>query len=760
MKTAARNALLLLSVLATAATAETPSEMFVREAREKYPTPEYARYSNTLVRKYARPHNRIPHAGETGLTWVHVPCMCNIRDLGGWNGLRMGRAYRGSQLWTNETGGVSHEAGEAFRRLGVKTDLDLRLPNEEKAASVTMDRIGLNRINISVAPYMEAFRGNSRLPDATNAWKQALKVFADESNYPIYFHCKAGADRTGTLAFFLEGLCGVPEEDISIDYELTSFAGRNYERIRNIPKSFGGRGRFTDQWRMMVDLVKSYPGKTLADRFAATVKARFGLTDEDIAAIRRNLANPFPREASEPVFSPDGRRFAFTSHKGGIFRIGIFTPGENRTEWLEPGPGQACHPAWTPDGSIVYVYNSYTNTAYNWLKSGSQESYNIWRWKDGVNTRLTRGRWYDSTPSVSPDGKTLYFISDRGFANSDAEGIFALYSQDLATGDGVRCVRRIPGDSSGASVSQPAISPDGRLLARAETEAYGGNWRIMISKVYSPDRAVCLTPARMAAYAPRWTADGRHLLVTGYRVGDPGWSVYAIEARTGTMQRICDGREAAPEPDGSGFVYETPFGNLDRRDFREGDLPQGGEPISRVLPPERVLWSGVEPERDRRQKLDPAFNTKDNEILFVRARIKIDGKMKSFEHFFVATYDESDTGFQLYTADGKVYFSSRRPNDDYIGATSIDGFPENFDGTVTGVRTRDALYLKIGDAPAILRRCREIMSLDHPQTFHVGIPRREGRASRPFTGKIFKLEYGTGWPANMPTDATLEEVFK
>ena len=41
----------------------------------------------------------------------------------------------------------------------------------------------------------------------------------------IYFHCTIGTDRTGTLAYFLEGLLGVSEEEKLEDYELSYFYG-------------------------------------------------------------------------------------------------------------------------------------------------------------------------------------------------------------------------------------------------------------------------------------------------------------------------------------------------------------------------------------------------------------------------------------------------------------------------------------------------------------------------------------------------------
>lgn len=46
-----------------------------------------------------------------------------------------------------------------------------------------------------------------------------LRVFANPDNYPIIFHCRGGADRTGSLAFILNALQGVSEADLIKDYE-------------------------------------------------------------------------------------------------------------------------------------------------------------------------------------------------------------------------------------------------------------------------------------------------------------------------------------------------------------------------------------------------------------------------------------------------------------------------------------------------------------------------------------------------------------
>ena len=66
-----------------------------------------------------------------------------------------------------------------------------------------------------------------------------FKYLSDASNYPIYTHCQGGADRTGTYAFLLNGLLGVSYEDLTRDFELTSFAGTKRWRGEGKGGSFG-----------------------------------------------------------------------------------------------------------------------------------------------------------------------------------------------------------------------------------------------------------------------------------------------------------------------------------------------------------------------------------------------------------------------------------------------------------------------------------------------------------------------------------------
>ena len=87
--------------------------------------------------------------------------------------------------------------------------------------------------------------------------------------------------RTGTLCFLLETLCGVSVADATIDYVLTSFS----------PVGTRFRSRESVQpFALVVRTMNTFPGETFADKVAYWAEHVAGLTKTEIAAIRANLA--------------------------------------------------------------------------------------------------------------------------------------------------------------------------------------------------------------------------------------------------------------------------------------------------------------------------------------------------------------------------------------------------------------------------------------------------------------------------------------
>ncbi len=151
--------------------------------------------------------------------WIYADnASDNIRDMGAWKTVdgktvRQGVIYRGGQVDGHIT--MSDEASDIFlNELGIKTDIDLR---GELAGRISESAFGKN-VKFEFVPCC-AYKDFLKYTDTL------VKIFtllSDENNYPIYFHCVGGADRTGTVAFMLNGFLGVAYDDLLLDYELTS----------------------------------------------------------------------------------------------------------------------------------------------------------------------------------------------------------------------------------------------------------------------------------------------------------------------------------------------------------------------------------------------------------------------------------------------------------------------------------------------------------------------------------------------------------
>lgn len=210
--------------------------------------------------------------------YLNTPNALNARDLGGWvcdgGTVKYGMLYRGGYLSPVDRDVLVDECG-------VRHDLDLR---------------GATDNYISTSPLGDDVRFTRPLAynwytlSNKEIWKQNLRCVFDAvaHNEPLYFHCAAGADRTGTLACVLEGLLGMSQSDIDKDYELTCFySGTDTDN--------NARRRNESEWTGLINEVNAYAGDNFRDKCVSFV-AELGFTADEINAYRKAMIDGEPDE--------------------------------------------------------------------------------------------------------------------------------------------------------------------------------------------------------------------------------------------------------------------------------------------------------------------------------------------------------------------------------------------------------------------------------------------------------------------------------
>ncbi len=211
--------------------------------------------------------------------WINIDGSWNIRDAGGFRTIegkrvKQGMILRGAAF--DDDGGdsdlfqVTPEGLDVVHnRFGIRCDLDLRGAEQADEGSVyPKSPLGddILYLQIGARSYDDFFYE----PDVV---VKLIRVFTDRSNYPIYYHCAVGSDRTGTLAVVLDAICGLSYEDICMNYELSSLSFPDDRRSRNY-----------DSFQDLLKSIEKY-GSNIYERVRGYLLAH-GITEEEIETIR------------------------------------------------------------------------------------------------------------------------------------------------------------------------------------------------------------------------------------------------------------------------------------------------------------------------------------------------------------------------------------------------------------------------------------------------------------------------------------------
>ena len=212
---------------------------------------------------------------------MSVDGIYNVRDLGGYPAeggktTLQGKLFRGGALYPVSVYDCSlTDEGAKYmsETMGIKTEIDLRTPAESgvKGASLIT---GASLVYIPLGAYSDAYSSSAV---GSEAYRALFSTLANDNNYPIYYHCTGGADRTGTVSFLLNALLGVSEKELINDYEFTSFSAFNQRNSKT--------GEYSTYFIPFRKALDGFEGDTLSEK-TENYMLSIGVTEDEIHNIK------------------------------------------------------------------------------------------------------------------------------------------------------------------------------------------------------------------------------------------------------------------------------------------------------------------------------------------------------------------------------------------------------------------------------------------------------------------------------------------
>jgi TolB protein len=214
---------------------------------------------------------------------------------------------------------------------------------------------------------------------------------------------------------------------------------------------------------------------------------RFRLIVSDADGENAHIVADSPQPLLSPSWSPDGRRLAYASFEGDQQTVFVQTLKSGTRERISSRKGVNSSPAFSPDGRqlALTLSNEQGNLDIFTLDVGTQ-----------VLRQLTTDAAIDTEAAWSPDGRTIYFNSDR----SGGPQIYRVGSEPGARAQRVTF--------EGIYNARPRVSPDGKQVAIV----YGANNTYRIGVIEASSGALRILTNGRLDESPSFAPNGAQII--------------------------------------------------------------------------------------------------------------------------------------------------------------------------------------------------------------------------------------------------------
>jgi Tol biopolymer transport system component len=268
------------------------------------------------------------------------------------------------------------------------------------------------------------------------------------------------------------------------EVDLVVLSAENGELVKNVTKGWTNKYQYlvSESFSGKHDLSWSPVGDKVAVFARKENKRRLLVYHSLTGKLLENFDLDDIVQGASPTFSPDGRRVAFEGNRNGTVDVFEYDLESGEIRNLTQDDQFDANPRYSRDGKTL-MYNRRIGPHWKIFAVDLSDP--------SRKTQITFGPSSDIQPSLSGDGKTVYFASDRG-----PYGVFNIHSLDLETG----ALRQYTDVVGGCFAPQEMAERDGETQL-VMTAYFEGSFRLYRMPVRQPEAEVAMTERMDAAEA-------------------------------------------------------------------------------------------------------------------------------------------------------------------------------------------------------------------------------------------------------------------